>query len=96
MQTINYTNKSALNQNAGIADINKCNAVDMNEIKTVVNANASECGNASALNTTNKTSIVNAVNEVNTKLGTKQATILTGTSLPSSATNGTIFLLYNS
>ena len=96
MQTIGYTNKSALNQNAGIADINKCNAADMNEIKTVVNANASECGNASALNTTDKTSIVNAVNEVNNNLGTKQATILTGTSLPGTATNGTIFLLYNS
>lgn len=96
MQVIGYTNKSALNQNSSIADINKCNATDMNEIKTVVNANASECGNASDLNTTDKTSIVNGVNEVNTKLGTKQATILTGTSLPSTATNGTIFLLYNS
>lgn len=96
MQTISYTNKSALNQNSSIADINKCNASDMNSIKTVVNANASECGNASSLNTTSKTSLVSAINEVNTKVGTKQATILTGTSLPSSATNGTIFLLYNS
>lgn len=95
MQSITYTNKSALNQNAGIADINKCNAVDMNEIKTVVNANANECGNASSLNTSNKSSLVNGINEVNTKVGTKQNTILTGTSLPSSGTNGTIFLLYN-
>ena len=42
MQTITFTNKSALNQNSDISDINKCNAVDMNEIKTVVNANATE------------------------------------------------------
>ena len=42
MQTINYTNKSALNQNADIPDVNKCNASDLNEIKSVVNANASE------------------------------------------------------
>lgn len=95
MQTINYTNKSALNENAGIADVNKCNAADMNEIKSVVNSNASECGNTSDLNTTDTSSIVNAVNEVNTGLGTKQATILTGTSLPGTATDGTIFLLYS-
>lgn len=95
MQTIGYTNKSALNQNAGIADINKCNASDMNEIKSVVNANASECGNASDLDTTDTSSLVAAINELNTKLGTKQATILTGTSLPDTATDGTIFLLYN-
>ena len=68
MQTISYTDKSALNENAGIADINKCNASDMNEIKSVVNSNASECGNASNLNTTDKTSIVNAINEVNSGL----------------------------
>lgn len=42
MQTINYTDKSALNQNSDISDTNKCNAADLNEIKSVVNANASE------------------------------------------------------
>lgn len=96
MQSISYTNKSALNANSSIADINKCNATDMNEIKTVVNANATECGNATSLNTTDKDSLVDAINEVNTGLGTKQDTILSGTSLPATATNGTIFLLYNS
>lgn len=95
MQTIGYTNKSALNQNAGIADINKCNASDMNEIKSVVNTNASECGNASDLETIDTSSLVAAINELNAELGTKQATILTGTSLPDTATDGTIFLLYN-
>ena len=95
MQVIEYTNKSALNENADIADINKCNAVDMNEIKSVVNANASECGNASSLSTTNKTSLVSGINEVNTKVNTKQKTITSGTTLPGSGTDGDIFLLYS-
>jgi len=95
MQNISYTNKTALNVNSSIADVNKCNASDLNSIKSVVNANATECGNASNLNTSSKTSLVSAINEVNTKIGTKQNTIQTGTSLPGTATNGTIFLLYN-
>lgn len=95
MQTISYANKTALNVNSDIADVNKCNASDLNSIKSVVNANASECGNASSLNTTDKSSLVNGINEVNTNLGTKQNIILTGTSLPSTVTNGAIFLLYN-
>lgn len=95
MQTISYTDKTPLNVNSGISDVNKCNASDLNSIKTVVNSNAAECGNASSLNTTTKTSLVSAINEVNTALGGKQATILTGTSLPGTVTNGAIFLLYN-
>ena len=95
MQSISYTNKTALNVNSSISDVNKCNAGDLNQIKTVVNANATECGDASSLNTTSKTSLVSAINEVNTNLGTKQNTILTGTSLPGTVTNGAIFLLYN-
>lgn len=102
MQLISYTNKSALNVNSNVADVNKCNAADLNEIKTVVNANASESGNASDLQTTDKDSLVDAINEVNTNansalsgLSSKQNTILTGTSLPGTVTNGAIFLLYS-
>lgn len=95
MQTISYTNKTALNMNSSIADVNKCNASDLNEIKSVVNTNANECGDASNLNTTDKTTLVNAINEVNIGLESKQATILTGTSLPGTVTNGAIFLLYS-
>lgn len=95
MQTISYTNKTALNMNSSIADVNKCNASDLNEIKSVVNTNANECGDASNLNTTDKTTLVNAINEVNTGLESKQATILTGTSLPGTVTNDAIFLLYS-
>lgn len=40
MAQITYADKSAINTNSGVADINKCNASDMNEIKTVVNTNA--------------------------------------------------------
>lgn len=40
MAQITYADKTALNVNSGIADINKVNASDMNEIKTVVNDNA--------------------------------------------------------
>lgn len=42
MQSITYTDKTALNQNADISDTNKVNASDMNEIKSVVNSNANE------------------------------------------------------
>lgn len=39
MAQITYANKSALNVNSSIADTNKCNASDMNEIKNAVNTN---------------------------------------------------------
>lgn len=37
MAMINYTNKVPLNANGGVADINKCNAIDLNEIKNAFN-----------------------------------------------------------
>ena len=42
VETINYANKSYINQNSGVADTNKVNDTDMNEIKSVVNNNALE------------------------------------------------------
>lgn len=42
VSTITYSNKVALNENQSVADINKVKADDMNEIKTVVNNNATE------------------------------------------------------
>ena len=42
IQTITYSDKSYINQNADIPDINKVKDTDMNEIKSVVNNNASE------------------------------------------------------
>jgi hypothetical protein len=37
MSMITYANKAAVNVNAGIPDINKCNATDLNEIKDAFN-----------------------------------------------------------
>ena len=66
MAKITYENKVALNVNSDIADINKVNASDLNEIKNVVNSNDDMVGDLTQLNTTNKSSMVNAINEVNT------------------------------
>lgn len=67
MAKITYADKSAINQNTQIPDVNKVNASDMNQIKATVNANDDKVGELSSLNTTNKSSIVAAVNEVNSK-----------------------------
>lgn len=65
MAKITYENKVALNVNPDIADINKCNASDLNEVKSVVNENDDNMGLLSNLNTTNKNNLVGAINEVN-------------------------------
>lgn len=71
MAKITYENKVALNVNSDIADVNKCNATDLNEIKQVVNENddnttknSNAIGNLSNLNTTNKNNLVSAINSV--------------------------------
>ena len=56
VQTIGYQNKVALNTNPEIADINKVTDNDMNEIKSVVNNNATE----TSTNSTNIANIINA------------------------------------
>lgn len=66
MAKITYDNKIQLNENANIPNNKKCRAVDMNEIKNVVNENDTNVGSLSNLNTTDKASVVNAINEVNT------------------------------
>ena len=45
MAQITYADKSAMNVNSSIPDTNKVNASDMNEIKSVVNANYNEYSN---------------------------------------------------
>lgn len=67
INTITYDNKVALHQNSEIADINKCNASDMNQIKQVVNENASHIGDLTNLTTSARASLVNSINEVNNK-----------------------------
>lgn len=67
MAQITYADKVALNTNSQIADINKTTASDMNEIKSVVNENDTNVGDLSDLNTIDKSSIVNSINEINNK-----------------------------
>ena len=50
MAQITYADKSAMNVNSSIPDINKVNASDMNEIKSVVNENYNELTNKTQLN----------------------------------------------
>ena len=78
MAKITYENKVALNVNSDIADINKVNASDLNEIKNVVNTNddnttnnSNAIGNLSSLNTTDKNNLVSAINEVNNNMHAK-------------------------
>lgn len=68
MSKITYTDKVALNINQDVADVNKCNATDLNEIKSVVNTNDDNVGDLTQLKTTNKSNIVNAINEVNNNI----------------------------
>lgn len=63
---LTYGDKSFINQNSGVPDINKVNDTDMNEIKTVVNANAELMGDVSTLTTT-ATDVVGAINEIDSK-----------------------------
>lgn len=67
MAQITYADKVALNTNPQIADINKVNDSDMNEIKSVVNQNDTNVGDLSSLATNDKSSLVGAINELNNK-----------------------------
>ena len=64
MAKITYTDKVALNVNSDIADINKVNASDLNEIKNVVNTNDDNMGLLSNLKTPSKDNLVGAINSV--------------------------------
>lgn len=65
MAQITYANKSDINTTATPAT-NKVTSADMNEIKSVVNTNANLMGDLSTLNTTDKSNLVGAINEINT------------------------------
>jgi hypothetical protein len=82
---ITFNNKTTLNSQPDIANENKVTASDMNEIKSVYNT---EIGDITDLDTTDKTSVVNAINEVNGKI--KSANI-TGTTNQNGEVNVTNF-----
>lgn len=63
INTITYSDKSDINTTATPA-VNKVAASNLNEIKSVVNSNANLMGDLSLLNTTVKSSVVNALNEL--------------------------------
>ena len=64
MAVITYDDKVALNPQPSVAAENKVQDSDMNEIKSVVNTNYGEVGDITNLTTTNKSSVVNAINEL--------------------------------
>ena len=64
MAKITYEDKEFLNKNENIADKNKVNDTDLNEIKNIINQNDDNIGTLSNLNTTDKTSLVSAINEL--------------------------------
>lgn len=65
INTITYANKSYINQNQSVADTNKVNAADMNEIKSVVNANANIVGDSSDLE---ETDVITELNNIKGKI----------------------------
>ena len=58
---ITYNDKSDINTTS-TPEVNKITASNLNEIKSVVNTNANLMGDLSNLNTSDNTSIVNAIN----------------------------------
>lgn len=64
MAKITYTDKVTMNENADIPAINKVQATDMNEIKSVINENDDNVGTLSSLPTTDKSSAVAALSEI--------------------------------
>lgn len=59
---ITYNDKSDINTTS-TPEVNKITASNLNEIKSVVNANATLIGDLANLNTTDKSSVVGAINE---------------------------------
>lgn len=64
LSKITYDTKVALNPQPSVADVNKVTDDDMNEIKLVVNTNADKIGDLADLDTTDKSSVVGAINEI--------------------------------
>lgn len=63
MGKITFDDKVTMNENADIPAVNKGRAADWNEVKNVVNGNDDTVGDISNLSTTDKSSVVNAINE---------------------------------
>ena len=66
MSKITYADKETLYINADVPANKKTQSSDMNEIKQVVNENDDKVGELNDLNTTDKSSVINAINEIGT------------------------------
>lgn len=64
MGKITYADKETLYTNNDVPANKKVQSSDMNEIKNIVNENDAKVGELNYLNTTDKSSMVNATNEV--------------------------------
>lgn len=78
INTITYSNKSDINTTA-TPEVNKVTAANMNEIKSIVNSNANLQGDLSSLTTTDKTSLVSAINETVAKTNYSETETVIGT-----------------
>ena len=68
MSKITYADKETLYTNNDIPANKKVQSGDMNEIKQVVNENDNKVGELNNLNTTDKSNVINAINEIFTNL----------------------------
>lgn len=74
---ITYSDKSDINTTS-TPEVNKITASNLNEIKSVVNTNANLMGNLSELETTDRSSIVGAINSTRLQITTDGNAIETG------------------
>lgn len=93
MAKITYENKEFLNKNESIADKNKVNDTDLNEIKEVVNGNDDNIGDLTNLNTTDKSSVVNAINSMFAKSLYSSSNYSTNIKLDDDAQNYKYFVI---
>lgn len=80
-QTITYNDKTYLNENSSIADENKVKDTDMNEIKSVVNANATILDNQAPQAITLETNVVTGVISATTKFALNKVRNQVGTQI---------------
>lgn len=71
INTITYSDKSDINVNSSVPSTNKVQAIDMNEIKNVVNNNANLMGDVSTLST-GSPNVVSSINTISKYSTTEQ------------------------
>ena len=74
---ITYNDKSDINTTS-TPEVNKITASNLNEIKSVVNTNANLMGDLDTLTTSDKSSVVNAINSTRLQITTDGSAVETG------------------